>query len=162
VLQSRVRCCGALGYGEYRSDFEDRCVPASCCHDFDPAKPADDPQCTNELSRKKCVDAKVHEWIYMRGCLEIVDDWYRHDLQGLMLVYGVGGTIFALIELVAVFLASAYAAQISRRAKREREVGPHTWAPGVDVAGQYGGEHHQPGGLQRGGGEELPMDENVN
>jgi len=159
VLQSRMRCCGARSYNEFRTTVP-RCVPPTCCHDYDPND--EGPQCTTALSPEKCINTKVHEYIYQRGCMEIVDDVYRKDLQGLMLVYGIGGTIFALVELVAVFLSSAYAAQISRRAKREREA-HSTWAPGEDVTS--GGVHHHPGGVHHhpGGGlpphEELPMDD---
>ncbi len=50
--------------------------------------------------------------IYTRGCLEILNEMYDADLVDLMLVYGVGGTGFILVELVAVALAFAYSAQV--------------------------------------------------
>ncbi len=53
--------------------------------------------------------------IYVRGCLDILSEMYSSDLVNLLLLYGLGGTVFVLIELVAVALAFAYAAQLNRR-----------------------------------------------
>ena len=53
--------------------------------------------------------------IYVRGCLDILSEMYSSDLVNLLLLYGLGGTVFVLIELVAVALAFAYAAQLNGR-----------------------------------------------
>lgn len=69
--------------------------------------------------------------IFMIGCMKILRKMYERDLVTLLLFYGIGGTIMALIELISAALSFAYMGQIHRRQKRE-------WTPGEDVTAGNG------------------------
>ena len=75
----------------------------------------------------------------MIGCMKILEKMYERDLVTLLLFYGIGGTLMALIELVSAALSFAYMGQLHRRQKRE-------WSPGEDVTAT-------------GGHSDMPMDD---
>ena len=134
-LQRRVRCCGgrrwedlsnvrigrnAVNFADHEN-LKEQCVPDSCCIT---------PNCRDTIRGKdgtRCAAAEIlMKNIYSEGCLSTLERLYESDLKGLMVVYSVVGIFLGMAELAAVALAFAYAAQISRRRKRE-------WSPGEDV-----------------------------
>ncbi len=97
------------------------CVPKSCCFgaNLETGRSALGATASVSSDSTNCdwqggcpQNVLLHTVIYTRGCMKILSEMYRADLVDLMLVYGVGGTAFVLVELVAVSLAFAYSAQV--------------------------------------------------
>eukprot|EP00094_Tigriopus_californicus_P003628 TCALIF_03490-PA protein Name:"Similar to Tspan11 Tetraspanin-11 (Mus musculus)" AED:0.09 eAED:0.09 QI:0/0/0/0.33/1/1/3/0/288 len=107
-LQSRLRCCGVNGYLDYGSIRHllpgQQCVPDSCC-----LTSGCNPKCNNAASGRDLYDI-----FYTFGCRSILHKIYVEDVEILMVLYGILGTIQGMLEMIAAGLALALSAQISR------------------------------------------------
>jgi hypothetical protein len=116
-MQTELRCCGGdrfdLGYRDWRSSnigLHNKSVPDSCCH-----KPHKD--CGEGLAVGR--EEQVSLGIYKDGCIAILKQKLKTDVEPMMIVYSCVGVLLAIVELITVVLACAYVAQISRRRRRD-------------------------------------------
>ena len=120
TMQQHLSCCGGLtwdkGYEDYRKTpiGRNNSVPDSCCI----------------VGNIRGCGSDVINWgnpyyqsvlstIYIQGCIEILQKWMTLDVEPMIRVYTAAGVVISLVEIIAVVLASAYVAQITRRRHRE-------------------------------------------
>jgi hypothetical protein len=123
-MQSNLRCCGGNRYEDGYTTWEDAAgktnrtdkapgaslsVPDSCCH--------------HDVQKKDCGKSKIKDKIRLRGtdigiwkdgCVEILKQLLKRDLNTFSRVYIGVGLLLALVELITVVIACAYVAQINR------------------------------------------------
>jgi len=134
TLQRDFQCCGALhlqtGYTDWNfgravhgERRQTRGVPDSCCL-------KEQPGCGDNI-----FDSIVPwERIYTHGCFGILEERLLRDISPILLSYIVGCVVLALLTIVSLVLAAAFAASINRKKHREDELGmyehPHGNQPG--------------------------------
>ena len=119
AIQEDMHCCGANqwqnGYTDYRNTpigtYPNNSVPDSCCHEYTKG-------CGKGILDASMNDDDIRSKIFVHGCLEILEAKLEEDVIPMMIVYAVAGVVLALVELITVVLANAFAAQITRRLKR--------------------------------------------
>ena len=142
IIQRDMRCCGFKSNGEaddwntlhntmldkYMKVSENRCFPESCCIE-DAMNEAlctkGNEQETRQQHKNRCKDESTVSYfkrkikqINIRGCPEVLQEEYTRDLPNLFFFIEIHGGITILVEVIAIALASAYVAQITRRYKR--------------------------------------------
>ena len=114
ALQKHLRCCGGNNYLDFdnrlKPDLNGDCVPKSCC--------INDEICNRSENNCKTAALNLFTQIYTAGCMTIVENLYKTELDSGLLVYAIAIAIIALICVVAVALGFAFVAQLSRREKR--------------------------------------------
>jgi len=118
AIQSRLRCCGGsesmnIGHQDYRTAtfFQNQrynAVPDSCCK-------ISSPRCGNG----KLNDNEIDSDVYKDGCVAVIIELLKNEVSLIMKIYSIAGSVMAVLELITVVLACAFAAQISRRIKRK-------------------------------------------
>lgn len=66
-LQSRLRCCGAFSYTEYLNVPDVKCVPESCCFNY---QEKNSPGCTGFLTKESCKKVKKQTNIRQIGIMK--------------------------------------------------------------------------------------------
>ena len=112
-LQSNFQCCGAEGYKDWlnlASNSHD--VPDTCC-----TKSAFSVGCG------KMASTQENPWqkYYIHGCMNMMIKWLENDVAQMIQIYAGLGAAIAVLEVIGISLASAYAAQINRKHLREKE-----------------------------------------
>jgi len=124
TLQRDFQCCGAgggqgwhTGYKSWeravtlsqRSHIKGKGVPTSCC------LMEENCQQENDSIFK---DLHPERTIYVHGCMTVLTRRLRRDVLPLLLTYIGCAVLLALLQILSLVLASAYAAAISRKNKR--------------------------------------------
>ncbi|XP_023336581.1 CD63 antigen [Eurytemora carolleeae] len=116
-MQKDLRCCGGdkfdTGYQDWRSatiGIQKKSVPDSCCHEMREG-------CGDQIA--KASPSQISLGIYKDGCVAILTQKLKTDVEPMMIVYSCVGVVLAIVELITVVLACAYVAQINRRRKRD-------------------------------------------
>ena len=112
-LQGNFQCCGVDGYDDWfnaNSYLND--VPDTCC--------------TKTTLNKGCgksAGTQENPWqkYYIHGCMTMMIKWLNNDVARMIQIYAGLGAAIAVLEVIGISLASAYAAQINRKHLREKE-----------------------------------------
>ena len=117
-LQKTLRCCGGLHYEVGYEDW-DRImpgdVPDSCCHSVEVG-------CgEGKITQAAHTPGHTDLNIWKDGCMEVLRHKMIEDVKPMLMAYVGVGVLLALMELITVVLASAYVAQIGRRARKEHQ-----------------------------------------
>jgi len=136
TLQRDFQCCGAGGGQGWHTGYKSweravtlstrsqgKGVPTSCC------LMEENCQQENDSIFK---DLHPERTIYVHGCMTVLGRRLRRDVLPLLLTYIGCAVLIALIQILSLVLASAYAAAISRKNKR-----PESRAGQYAQAGQY-------------------------
>ena len=115
TMQRHLHCCGVKTYKDWKNtrDGVGDDVPDTCCFD-------EKNRCGIDVIKEQA--SENYDRIYMTGCFEMLKDWMEEDVEPLIDVYAALGAITAIIELVAIALAAAYTAQITRKQIREERI----------------------------------------
>lgn len=128
TLQRDFQCCG-VGHGlSYHTGYKDwervaansevenaknNGVPPSCCLDEESGCSGSGSEIFQEL--------RPERKIYVHGCMAVISKRLERDVQPVLLTYIVCAVVLALLEIISLVLASAYAAAISRKTRREED-----------------------------------------
>ena len=112
-LQSNFQCCGAHGYADwFNVNSYSYDVPDTCC-----TKKAFSVGCGKGASMQENPWQKY----YIHGCMNMMEKWLDDDVARMIQIYAGLGAAIAVLEVIGISLASAYAAQINRKHLREKE-----------------------------------------
>ena len=140
TIQHDFRCCGFrstyLGGDDYLTlstselrNFtqvaDNRCVPESCCLkdklDNGILCQEREPRGT-DCGRQEHNENEKNKWkmeqVNIRACPDVIQEMYDNLLPNLFVFIGVLGGLNILVEITTIALASAFVAQITRRAKQ--------------------------------------------
>jgi len=125
TLQRDFQCCGSGGGQGWHTGYKSweravtlsqrgqrsqgKGVPTSCCLMEDNCQ-----QENNAIFK----DLHPERTIYVHGCMTVLTRRLRRDVLPLLLTYIGCAVLIALIQILSLVLASAYAAAISRKNKR--------------------------------------------
>jgi len=125
TLQRDFQCCGAGGGQGWHTGYKSwervvtlsqgsqriqgKGVPTSCC--------LMEENCQQE-NNSIFKDLHPERTIYVHGCMTVLGRRLRRDVLPLLLTYIGCAVLLALIQILSLVLASAYAAAISRKNKR--------------------------------------------
>ena len=113
-------------HGDFLESFKivgkNLCVPASCCIK---EKLGNSVLC-QERGPDECgereMEPKRNEWkmdqVNIRTCPAVIQEMYDRLVPGLLTFIGILAGFNIIVEIVTIALASAFVAQITRRAKR--------------------------------------------
>ena len=116
-MQRTLRCCGGLHYEVGYEEWDwvmPGDVPDSCCHTVEAGRGE------GKITQAANYPGKVDLNMWKDGCMEVLRHKMTEEVKPMMMAYVGVGVVLALLELITVVLASAYAAQLSRRARREQ------------------------------------------
>ena len=120
-MQEHFQCCGLrsyqTGYNTWHNTKYGQTtngVPDSCCKRKIKGCGENIFSATHQAKRDR---------IFVDGCLGILNKWMQDDVHPIIVAYFAVGFTIALVEFIAAVLAFAYAAQISRRSRREDKMG---------------------------------------
>jgi len=131
AIQSDLRCCGFsdwMDYNELGLTNDELtalgiayCYPKSCCTDqINFGCWSKQTSCykvyNNYWPKDGEIDGSMS--LNLRGCNKVLHQMYKEELPPIFLFIELLGAINILVEVAAIALASAYVAQITRRAKR--------------------------------------------
>jgi hypothetical protein len=138
TIQHDFRCCGfRSGYtgGEdyltltsnalknFTIVADERCVPESCCIQDEKDSGGvlcqkRDRQDCGKTSSKTQKDTWKMKQVNIRPCPHVIQEMYDNILPNLFVFIGILGGLNILVEVITIALASAFVAQIARRAKQ--------------------------------------------
>ena len=111
-IQTTFHCCGIESYTDWFAYFNNRDVPKSCCRTENPTPRCGEDARTTDTPWKK---------YYVTGCIDLMVGWLDNDVAPLIKIYVSVGVAIAVLEIIGISLASAYAAQINRKHLKEKK-----------------------------------------
>ena len=119
-IQTRLGCCGFNSYEDWDESLLFSCssillktcpLPVSCCNDVEKQRELDCGYKMQRSSNGEIVEKQPQKSVHAKGCLTIIQDWYKYNL----VLISISAILLAVVQTIIIFAVS----RLVRRIKIE-------------------------------------------